>query len=199
MFEEIRGYKDVDALIDGQKFEVEHQCILQANVGDTVTFGECTDKTLEVAGPIEWIVLSKDNGSVMLVSKNILAHLPYNKMPEETDWEHSTLRAWLNSTFYMEAFDKEERGWIKRTTIENKDNMIYSTFAGNGTEDRVFLLSSYEANKLLSSKAASDWWWLRSPGVKENYASRISSDGKFLPRGEFTTKSGGVRPAIWVN
>lgn len=199
LFEEIRGYKDVDALIDGQKFEVEHQCILQANVGDTVTFGECTDKTLEVAGPIEWIVLSKDNGSVMLVSKNILEHLPYNKMPEETDWEHSTLRAWLNSTFYMEAFDKEERGWIKRTTIENKDNMIYSTFAGNGTEDRVFLLSSYEANKLLSSKAASDWWWLRSPGVKENYASRISSDGKFLPRGEFTTKSGGVRPAIWVN
>lgn len=199
LFEEIRGYKDVDVLINGQKFEVEHQRILQANIGDTVTFGECTDKTLEVDGPIEWIVLSKDNGSVMLVSKNILTHLPYNKMPEETDWEHSTLRAWLNSTFYMEAFDKEERGWIKRTTIENKDNMIYSTFAGNDTEDRVFLLSSYEANKLLSSKDASDWWWLRSPGVKENYVSRISSDGKFLPRGEFATKNGGVRPAMWVN
>lgn len=198
LFEEIRGYKDVDVLINGQKFEVEHQRILQANIGDTVTFGECTDKTLEVDGPIEWIVLSKDNGSVMLVSKNILTHLPYNKMPEETDWEHSTLRAWLNSTFYMEAFDKEERGWIKRTTIENKDNMIYSTFAGNDTEDRVFLLSSYEANKLLSSKDASDWWWLRSPGVKENYVGRISSDGKFLPRGEFATKNGGVRPAMWV-
>lgn len=198
LFESIRGYKDVNALIEEQKFEVEHQSVLQANVGDTVTFGECTDKTLEVAGPIEWIVLSKDNGSVMLVSKNILTHLPYNKMPEETDWEHSTLRAWLNSTFYMEVFDKEERGWIKRTTIENKDNMIYSTFAGNNTEDRIFLLSSYEANKLLSSKNAADWWWLRSPGVKENYASRISSDGKFLPRGEFATKSGGVRPAMWV-
>ena len=76
--------------------------------------------------------------------------------------------------------------------------MIYITFAGNDTEDRIFLLSSYEANKLLSSKDASDWWWLRSPGVKENYFGRISSDGKFLPRGEFATKNGGVRPAMWV-
>lgn len=79
LFEEIRGYKDVDVLIDGQKFEVEHQHILQANVGDTVTFGRCTDKTLEVAGPIEWIVLNKKNGKTMLISKDILIHEPYNK------------------------------------------------------------------------------------------------------------------------
>ena len=46
LFEEIRGYKDVDMLIDNQKFEVEHQRILQANIGDIVIFGECPDEQL---------------------------------------------------------------------------------------------------------------------------------------------------------
>ena len=70
-------------------------------------FGECPDETLEVSGPIEWIVLNKQNGKIMLISKDILIHKPYNKNTGEITWECSTLRNWLNSIFYMEAFEKK--------------------------------------------------------------------------------------------
>lgn len=134
-----------------------------------------------------------------MISKNVLTHLPYNKTLKEIDWEHSTLRTWLNSTFYMEAFAKEEREWIARTTSENKDNRVYGTFAGSDTEDRIFLLSSYETEELLQSKMSSDWWWLRTPGEQESYAARVSIAGDIQQRGVMVTENGGVRPAMWVS
>lgn len=200
LFEEIRGYKDVDMLIDNQKFEVEHQRILQANIGDIVIFGECPDETLEVSGPIEWIVLNKQNGKIMLISKDILIHKPYNKNTGEITWECSTLRNWLNSIFYMEAFEKKERVWISRSSIANNDNLVYDTPAGENTVDRIFLLSSDEATEMLPLKEASDWWWLRSPGMDAQNVARVSINGTFvLYRGALAVRSGGVRPVMWVS
>lgn len=199
LFEEIRSYKDVDVLIDNQKFEVEHQRILQANIGDIVIFGECPDGTLEVSGPIEWIVLNKQNGKIMLISKDILIHKPYNKNTGEITWECSTLRNWLNSIFYMEAFEKKERVWISRSSIANNDNLVYGTPAGENTVDRIFLLSSDEATEMLPLKEASDWWWLRSPGMDAQNVARVSINGTFvLYRGALAVRSGGVRPVMWV-
>lgn len=197
LFESIRGYKDVNDLIEEQKFEVEHQRIKKARIGDTITIGAYNNGALEA--PIEWIILNKKNGKALLISKNVLTHLPYNKTLKEIDWEHSTLRTWLNSTFYMEAFAKEEREWIARTTSENKDNKVYGTFAGSDTEDRIFLLSSYETEELLQSKMSSDWWWLRTPGEQESYAARVSIAGDIQQRGVMVTENGGVRPAMWVS
>lgn len=200
LFEEIRGYKDVDMLIDNQKFEVEHQRILQANIGDIVIFGECPDETLEVSGPIEWIVLNKQNGKIMLISKDILIHKPYNKNTGEITWECSTLRNWLNSIFYMEAFEKKERVWISRSSIANNDNLVYDTPAGENTVDRIFLLSNDEATEMLPLKEASDWWWLRSPGMDAQNVARVSINGTFvLYRGALAVRSGGVRPVMWVS
>lgn len=56
LFESIRGYKDVNDLIEEQKFEVEHQRIKKARIGDTITIGAYNNGTLEA--PIEWIILN---------------------------------------------------------------------------------------------------------------------------------------------
>ena len=127
----------------------------------------------------------------MLISKDILIHKPYNKNTGEITWECSTLRNWLNSIFYMEAFEKKERVWISRSSIANNDNLVYDTPAGENTVDRIFLLSSDEA---------SDWWWLRSPGMDAQNVARVSINGTFvLYRGALAVRSGGVRPVMWVS
>lgn len=199
LFESIRGYKDVNDLIEEQKFEVEHQRIKKASVGDIVTFGECNDEILEVNGPIEWIVLDKKNGVTLLISKEILVHKPYDESVTATTWETSTLRKWLNTTFCQNVFNEKEFKWVRKNVTENTNNSIYKTSAGNNTEDRIFLLSNYEAAKLLSSKMSSDWWWLRTPGEQENYAARVSLAGDIQQRGVIVTENGGVRPAMWVS
>lgn len=206
LFESIRGYKDVNDLIEEQKFEVEHQKIKNARVGDIITLGECNDDMLEVNGPIEWIVLQKEdgklnkkNGRMLLVSKEILTHKPYNTNESETTWEKSALREWLNTTFCQNVFDEKEYKWIRESVIENNDNPIYKTSAGANTKDKVFLLSNDEVKMLLHSNMSSDWWWIRTPGEQENYAARVSRAGDIWQSGVIVTENGGVRPAMWVS
>lgn len=199
LFESIRGYKDVNALMEKQKFEVEHQRIERAKIGDVVTLGECNDDTLEVNGPIEWIVLCRENGEALLISKEILTHKAYNETPGKTTWETSTLRKWLNTTFCQNVFDKKEYKWIWKHTVRNNTNRYYGVSAGRNTEDKVFLLSSFEAEKRWPSEISSDWWWLRTPGERENYAARVSITGDIQQRGVIVTENGGVRPAMWVS
>ena len=100
----------------------------------------------------------------------------------------------------MEVFEKEEREWISRSSIVNNDNLVYETPAGENTVDRIFLLSSDEATEMLPLKGASDWWWLRSPGMDAQNVARVAIDGKLvLYRGALAVRSGGVRPVMWIS
>ena len=101
----------------------------------------------------------------------------------------------------------------------------YNTNGGNNTQDRIFLLSYHEAFDLYFSSAesrkcvptdyaiaqgartsnvqkvdgrATGWWWLRSPGSRQDGAARVNDDGSryyFLVNND----NGCVRPAFWLN
>ena len=95
--------------------------------------------------PIEWIVLSKTKSEIFVVSKYLLDIVPYNFDPASdymgTTWEKCSLRKWLNENFYNAAFNAEEKKLIKSTTVENYDNGVDGTKAGEDTIDKIFLLS----------------------------------------------------------
>ena len=59
MLESIQWYKDSEVLIENQKYDVEHEYLSAANVGDIVNFGECNNGLLNTNGPILWIVLKR--------------------------------------------------------------------------------------------------------------------------------------------
>ena len=42
------------------------------------------------------------------------------------------------------------------------------------------------------------WWWLRSPGLNQNYAACVFNDGS-LDSDVVNLKSACVRPALWIN
>ena len=121
-------------------------------IGDYISLGSYEQDDIFDDGKeeIEWIVLDKNNGAYLLISRYVLDAQAYNDDDIPVSWENSTLRAWLNSTFLEEAFSKKEQKKLLSVMNENPDNPEYNTDGGNATQDKVFLLSIQEAAKYLS-------------------------------------------------
>ena len=191
-------------------------------IGDVVAFGvfEQDRNTDNGPEPIQWRVLTIDHGSVLLLSEYVIDNLQYNEAKGDITWEDSTIRQWLNDTFYSDAFSPKEKKVIKTTKLDNSQDAgnpkWNKILGGNDTEDKVFLLSYSEvlayfedyksavstATSYAHKRGADEWftdactWWLRSPG-------RVQYDGCFVTtKGKPDTSSArdkrGIRPAIWV-
>ena len=117
-------------------------------VGDIVTFGCYEQDNDGSPEPIEWIVLDVQDGRALLLSRYGLDAMEYNTEYEETTWETSLVRRWLNDDFLNSAFSNRERAAVLTTLVDNSaaQGCTELTCADqNDTEDRVFLLSYHEA------------------------------------------------------
>ena len=103
------GYKDsaekaesIYAAYVSKKYSI----LLKAGVGDTVRFGtyEQDNKTSNGQEKIEWLVLAKKDGKILVVSKYVLDFKQYNSDWVTSTWESCTLRKWMNGTFLKNAF-----------------------------------------------------------------------------------------------
>ncbi len=123
--------------------------LADADIGDIVYVGKYEqDHDIDNGEEdIEWIVLQKEDDTVLLLSRLILDSKPYNDTLEDITWENSTLRKWLNGNFYNHAFSEDERARIMKTHLENVDSNYrdqenyYNIQGGNDTSDYVFILS----------------------------------------------------------
>ncbi len=64
------------------------------------------------------------------------------------NYEHSTIREWLNNAFYNKAFSSQEKGSILTTLVDNSASTTESStnpYFSNNTMDKVYLLSYQEA------------------------------------------------------
>ncbi|MCL1952557.1 MAG: DUF6273 domain-containing protein [Oscillospiraceae bacterium] len=177
--------------------------------------------------PIEWRVLEKSGGGLLLVSDKILDGKKYHPTNANMTWENSGMRAFLNgrTTLFANPFNYSFIGWafntaeqaaIKTTSVANPNNPQYTTISGgNATEDKIFLLSAQEASNSVYFANDADrvavrtafsggstggyYWWLRSPGYTAKYAALVFSDGRVSLLGDNVNGELGVRPAMWVN
>ena len=138
---------------------------------------------------MEWEILDYDeeSGKTLLASRYIEKIIAYDDKENvtETTWKDCTLRKWLNSEFYEEAFSKDEKALIAANTYSEGEDM----------EDNVFILSYSEVEKYypitnagsiidricaLRNGASRDWW-LRTPdeesGITSAYVALITADG----------------------
>lgn len=193
----------------------------EIEVGDIITFGsyeqDGRDSAQEV---IEWYVLDKSGEDYLLVSRYCLDAYPYESSGEKVSWADSDLREWLNSVFYLNAFDAQEQELVLSTELYNEDNPKYDTDGGTATTDKVFILSYSEAIRYyteLSCQASSTgyaiqrgafqrdtsgygWYWLRTPGEYRSRAMYISSGGDYVTSGVAVSDSAGcVRPCVWID
>lgn len=131
----------------------ELAAIRKAAVGDVVKFGAYEqDNNLDNGTEqIEWIVLDTDGSQALLLSKNVLDAMRFNKGYNPTSWADCDLRAWLNGAFYSAAFNATEKGKIMTTELEDQGNLLY--MCGDTTEstkDKVFLLNFAEARQYMN-------------------------------------------------
>lgn len=200
-----------------------------SKTGDTVTFGSYTQETGDAKQELEWKVLDRDGDDFLLLSDKCLAAMPYQTSETadgsgpDTTWEECSLRQWLNQVFIAEAFSEEEQNKLIEKTIVTKDNEEFDTTGGADTTDKVFLLSGEEALEYLKDKKSrmaeateaaregepeifvseltdASFWWLRSPGGKQNCVQVTGAEGAVSESGFLVSRTDiGVRPAIWVN
>lgn len=199
-----------------------------AEKGDAVAFGRYEQDNNPGNGPepMDWIVLDKVDGKLLLLSSACLAGKAYNAESfAPVTWETCSLRAWLGGEFFDSAFSEHEREKVAAVVNHNEDHSTVGTPGGKDTEDRVFLLSESDAVIYLNNDysqdtigraMASDYavanglqtdedglcsWWLRSPGMYEYIAQFVDQQGKPYPNGGSTDIDYlfGVRPAIWVD
>ena len=190
-------------------------------VGSTVVFGRYPQSKDGAPQPIEWLVLTKEDGKALLISKYGLNAKPFHHEFTDITWEKCDLRAWLNDEFMNTAFTEEEQNKIVQVVNQNPNNAQYGTNGGNATRDRVFLLSIDEAQHLFKNDEARmcrptgyaedngayidngngwRWWWLRSPGYRGYNAALVFSDGSVFDNGSLVSHGNNcVRPALWVS
>ncbi len=187
--------------------------------GDIITMGKCMQDSLSLdKQDIEWVVLDVKGDAALVISRYAIDAEAFNDTETETDWEHCTLRKYLNSTFISETFTKTEQSRILTTINTNPDNSDYGTPGGNSTNDRVFPLSAEEAEKYFSSDeercaAATSaaigsgafnydgytYWGLRTPGIDSMSVSLVSSTGDIYLYGySVDYERVALRPAMWI-
>ena len=183
-----------------------------AKVGDYIKFGNYPQTSNGGVQPIEWQVLSIENGKMLVISRYGLDAKRFDS--SSNNWENSEIRQWLNSDFYNKTFSVDEKKFIN--SYYHSDDRI---------SDNVFLLSKEEAEKYFANDTArqckateyavkngawvvdSDFgsaegyslWWLRSPSpdfsddvYQVDFYGCVDCNGVRFP-------SSLVRPALWIN
>ena len=85
---------------------------------------------------IEWIILEEKQDSMLITSKHAIDARSFSDY-DNSYWEGSGIRAWLNKDFIIAAFDEEEQELIKTTTLITKNYI-------DGDSDRVYLVNKQQ-------------------------------------------------------
>jgi tetratricopeptide (TPR) repeat protein len=223
------GYRDSASYIAQCNRILNDEAIKRAKVGDVIQFGTYYfDAEGKEKSPIEWIVIDRDakTGRLFIISKYVLEAMPYHNTDKDVLWAKSSLRSWLNGTFFKTAFDEEARARILSTELSTLHGVSFGKYTGEKTTDRIFLLKSDEckhyAEQLgLLCKATpyaiakqpdirSDdtnycSWWLRNLGengytfaCEVNYNHYTGGAGIFSPGSNQKFDDIGVRPCMWI-
>lgn len=142
---------------------------------DVVYFGKYNGE------PIAWQILNTKEHQVLLITKDAITEMSFNKEYKSTDWESSSIRNWLNNEFYN-TFDENEKSKI----VKNND-------------DNVFLLSNDAIKTYKKLRNINMSWWIRTIGNEKTKAMFVTNSGTVDTNGDIVTKLHGIRPAIWLN
>ena len=182
------------------------------STGSTIRVGRVYYFKVE---PIRWRILSEEDGEAFLLCDSIIAAVQYqtdlfvtsavdvyttaNGAPSGTyaeNYKYSTVRAWLNSTFYKNAFTALQQATILTTEVDNSlasTGSWYNPYVCENTNDKLFLLSNAEAtnssygfssdrseNDSVRRLSTSDY--SRATGVKMDTSSDYYGNGSWLMR-----------------
>lgn len=138
--------------------------------------------------PIKWLVLKEEKFKTLLISKVGLFTYQYNSSSsKESLWKDSDIRKYLNNEFWKQAFTQEEKKKIVNTFLQEDVN----------TKDNIFLLSSEESEKYLTTneRSCTGTFWTRSKHSSK-FSYYIDNNGYTGYTWVYNTYV--IRPAIYI-
>lgn len=173
----------------------------------------------ETSEPLEWTVKRALGKYAYITCDKCIDYLPMNDNPvEDLDWEDSTLRTWLNGSFYEEVFTDEEKETILLANVRTEKNvkgLCYSSSV-KFTADHVFIedplhaflndspdVTEYAQAKRAESsdKTEKSWSWTRVSRFSKNnttyfWLQHANHKGRSITSCE---DSAYVRPAMLID
>ena len=232
------GYmRYIDIKLDGEKYRGVYFDSYRSNYPDHSSSVKDTyqDDNDYVSGkiywfkyePISWTILTQESGKALILCDMIIdsQDFDYENGTYSNNYERSTIRSWLNDTFYNTAFNESQKEIILTTTVDNSAKSTGSDsnpYVCGDTNDDIFLLSYAEVAKYLSTnelriKKTTDYaksqnactgttslyfgngyWWLRSPSPHlNNYEYYVDFDGSLYTYKAYYTLVG-IVPALQI-
>lgn len=181
--------------------------------------------------PIKWRILTESDGKALILADVAIDCQQYDYTGGESygrnNYANSTIRAWLNNTFYNTAFNSLQKELIQLTEIDNSASstgVSDNSYTCENTNDNIFLLSYKEVTTYLTNDSerlmiCTDYacsqgcikndykkcrWWLRSTYHYSNDAAAVLA---VSVSGEISTLRTwsyckyieiGVVPALWI-
>ncbi len=177
------------------------------SVGDPFIYGEYWQREAEKDGKedIEWTVLNKAEGRILVISKYALDYKQYHSSRTHTKWDGCSLKTWLNGDFLNAAFSTTELQKIvcidqKRGSVFLMDtNDINSFLPTNGS--RKCKATKYVRAKKSYANDENGYcrWWLHASGLDLGHASTVEPDGHIDKLGDSVDFANAIRPAMWVS
>ena len=138
--------------------------------------------------PIRWYVKNQSDTEALLIAEYILDNVSFDNYFNNT-WETSYIRNWLNGEFKNRVFTTEQQNGIV--------DKYLTTVGSNPTYDKIFLLSSHEANTFLRQRNTDDFWDLGEiRGRGTTYAINVNNNGGTLT--EISLEGGKFASIYWV-
>lgn len=167
--------------------------IFNAEAGDEVQLGFYEQGN--GVEPVDWYVLAKENGNLLLTSKYILDAQQFNT----NKTEECTLDDWLKNDFYNAAFADIDENIIDVTLLNADDLNHYIKSDQKSCEPTAYALSK-EGFK--TGYDGDYYYWLASSASSSNgkiSASVAKADG-FISGSNCSevTNIEGVRPVLWI-
>ncbi len=85
-------------------------------------FGSYPQGSGDAREPLEWLVLETEGDKALLLSRYGIAFRSYHEDRENSLWQDSDLRKWLNDDFLKTAFSPEEQQRIMLSELVNDNN-----------------------------------------------------------------------------
>ena len=176
----------------------------QHYVGDTVLWGSFRQSSsIADSSAIEWLIVDINDDRAMLISKLAVDCRIINRSSKVTDWVHTDLCTWLNSSFMTDSFTETE---ILSLLPLPDDSSRFVTLISREEAERLLsdnkLKASMPTEYAISKGAMKNSegycpYWTRTLYTDKSTAEIISGGGKFRKL-KYQANFVSVRPVIYV-
>jgi hypothetical protein len=164
--------------------------VATAKEGDVIQFGGLDWRVLEVT----------DNGFMYILSEKILSYQPYHQESYVAEWNHCTLRKYLQECY--EAFtpveDKERIIWFNNDYIKLllicDVEWVFANYFGRAAQD----LNGNYCHWWLLNTAKSKYKITAAEDVTIFLTNYVQPDGQVVKDVKKANMNFGVRPAMWI-